>query len=366
MRIDFYPLGKINALIKEELYEASKKVIDLGFYILGKEVEEFEREFAQFCGVKFAIGVSNGLDALYIILQAYKILGIMKEQDEVIVPSNTYIASILAIEKAGLKPILVEPNLETCNLDYKKIEEKITQKTKAIMPVHLYGAVSDMSEINEIAKKHKLKVIEDGAQSQGAFYKEKRAGNLGDAGGISLFPGKNLGALGDAGVVTTNDEKLAEVVKDFRNYGSKVKYYNIYKGENLRLDEIQASFLRVKLKYLDAWNEKRQEIAEMYFKLISNPKIILPFKFRDKMSVWHQFVIRCQKRDDLQQYLAENGIQTLIHYPVPPHKQECFREWNNLSFPVAEEIANTCLSLPIHNLLLDDEVRYITDVVNKF
>jgi dTDP-4-amino-4,6-dideoxygalactose transaminase len=366
MKIDFYPLGKINSLIKEELYEASKKVIDLGFYILGKEVEEFEKEFANFCGVKFAIGISNGLDALYVILQAYKILGIMKEGDEVIVPSNTYIASILAIEKAGLKPVLVEPNLDTCNLDYKKIEEKITPKTKAIMPVHLYGAVCDMDEINKIAQKHNLKVIEDGAQSQGAIYKGKPAGSLGDAGGISLFPGKNLGALGDAGVVTTNDEKLAEVIRDFRNYGSKVKYYNIYKGENLRLDEMQASFLRIKLKYLDEWNKKREQVAKMYFNLISNPAITLPFKFEDKTSVWHQFVIRCKKRHELQKYLAENGIQTLIHYPVPPHKQECFRGWNNLSFPIAEEIANTCLSLPIHNLLLDEEVKYVANIINQF
>jgi dTDP-4-amino-4,6-dideoxygalactose transaminase len=366
MNIPFYPLGEINALTKQELLKAAERVINSGFYILSQEVKKFEEDFAGFCNCKFAVGVSNGLDALYIGIQAYKILGRLQEGDEVIVPSNTYVASILAILKAGLKPILVEPDIRTYNMDYTRIEEKITSKTKLIMPVHLYGSVCDMDEINQIANKYNLKVIEDGAQAQGAIYKKKVVGNLGDCAGISFFPGKNLGALGDAGIFTTNDSELEGVVRDYRNYGSKVKYYNIYKGENLRLDEIQAAFLKVKLPLLNEWNSKRTEVAKLYFKHMQNPKIIMPFNPEEGRGVWHQFVIRGENRNNLQSYLKQNGVETLIHYPIPPHKQECFKEWNDASFPIAEEIANTCLSLPIHPLLNEEEVMYISNLINKF
>jgi dTDP-4-amino-4,6-dideoxygalactose transaminase len=364
MKIPFYPLKQINAKIENELIEAGTRVIKSGYYILGEEVSSFENQFKEYCSVKNAIGISNGLDALYVILKAYEILGKLKSGDEIIVPSNTYIATILAILKAGMKPVLAEPSILTYNLNPALLKQSLTSKTKAIMPVHLYGRVCEMEEINAFAKQNGLLVIEDGAQSQGATYKGRMSGNLGDVAGISLFPGKNLGALGDAGVVTTNDDALADVIRDFRNYGSKVKYHNIYKGENLRLDEMQASFLKVKLKYLDEMNNARKSVAKEYFALIKNADITLPLK--DEGCVWHQFIIRHKKRDDLQKYLKENGIETLIHYPIPPHKQECFKEWNNLSFPIAEEIANTCLSIPINNLLTIKEVEYISNAINNF
>lgn len=366
MKIPFYPLKEIQKPIEAELIEAGAEVIRAGHFILGPKVQEFEWQFAKFCGAKFAIGVGNGLDALYIALKGYEIIGFLKAGDEVIVPSNTYIASILAIIKAGLTPILVEPDVKTYNLNPSEIEAKITKKTRVIMPVHLYGQPCDMLEINKIAKKHNLKVLEDGAQAQGALFGDKMVGNLGDCAGISLFPGKNLGALGDAGIFTTNDETLAAIVKDFRNYGSKIKYYNIYKGENLRLDEVQAAFLTVKLKYLQDWNFKKAEVASWYLELIKNPEITLPFIHKSAKTVWHQFIIRSKKRNELQAYLEKHDVATMIHYPVPPHKQECFKEWNNLSFPIAEEIANTCLSLPCHPLLTKEEVEYIVNLINKF
>jgi dTDP-4-amino-4,6-dideoxygalactose transaminase len=351
---------------RDELINACSRVIDSGWYVLGKEVENFEKEFAKYCGVKYVIGIGNGLDALTLILKAYKELGIMRDGDEVIVPANTYIASILAISHNNLTPVLVEPDINTYLVDPNKIEEKITPKTKAIMVVHLYGQTCEMDKINKIAKKYNIKVIEDSAQAHGAYYKNKKAGNLGDASGFSFYPGKNLGALGDGGAVTTNDEELAECIKALRNYGSYKKYENLYKGFNSRLDEIQAAMLRVKLKYLDKEIENRRKIAKFYLENIKNDRIILPKVRKENNHVWHLFVIRTKKRDRLQKYLAENGIHTLIHYPIPPHKQKAYKEWNNLSYPITEEIHKTVLSLPISGIQNIEDTRKIIEVINEF
>jgi len=288
----------------------------------------------------------------------------MQDGDEVIVPSNTYIASILAISENKLVPVLVEPDASTHLLDSFKIEEKITSKTKAIMPVHLYGQTCEMDKINAIAKKYHLKVIEDSAQAHGAYYQDKRAGNLGDVSGFSFYPGKNLGALGDGGAVTTNDEELAHTIKVLGNYGSKKKYENLYKGVNSRLDEMQAAILRVKLKYLDDEIEKRKEIAKYYLENIKNEKIILPTIITD--SVWHLFVIRTAKRDELQKYLLDNGVQTLIHYPIPPHKQEAYKEWNNVSYPVSKQIHAEVLSLPVSGAQSLEDTKKIVSVLNNW
>ena len=362
--IQFLDLKGINAQYREELIEACTKVIDSGWYIQGSEHHEFENEFANYCGSKYAIGVANGLDALILILRAYKKMGIMQDGDEVIVPSNTYIASILAISENNLVPVLVEPDINTYLIDPAKIEEKITSKTKAIMPVHLYGQTCEMDEINAIAKKYNLKVIEDSAQSHGAYYKEKRSGNLGDASGFSFYPGKNLGALGDGGVVTTNDEELAKTIKALGNYGSHKKYKNLYKGINSRLDEMQAAMLRVKLRYLDKEIKKRKEIANYYLENIQNKSIILPTIITD--SVWHLFVIRTDKRDELQKYLLANDIQTLIHYPLPPHKQEAYSEWKDESYPISEKIHSEVLSLPISGVQSIENTKKIVQVINDF
>jgi dTDP-4-amino-4,6-dideoxygalactose transaminase len=363
--IPFLDLKKINAQYREELIEACTKVIDNGWYVQGNEHSEFEKEFAQYCGTKYAIGVANGLDALILILRAYKELGIMQDGDEVIVPANTYIASVLAISQNNLTPVLVEPDINTYLIDPLKIEEKITSKTKAIMPVHLYGQTCKMDEINAIAKKYNLKVIEDSAQAHGAYYKDKRAGNLGNASGFSFYPGKNLGALGDGGAVTTNDEKLAETIIALRNYGSHKKYENLYQGVNSRLDEIQAAMLRIKLRYLDDEIEKRKKIANYYLENITNENIVLPTITTD--SVWHLFVIRTDKRDELQKYLLDNGgIQTLIHYPIPPHKQEAYKQWNNESYPISEQIHNEVLSLPISGIQSMEDTKKIIKVVNDY
>ncbi len=364
--ISFLDLKGLNAQYKAELIEACTKVIDSGWYIQGNECQEFETEFAQYCGTKYAIGVANGLDALILILRAYKELGIMKDGDEVIVPSNTYIASIFAISQNNLVPVLVEPDINTYLIDPNKIEEKITSKTKAILPVHLYGQTCEMDAINEIAKKYNLKVIEDSAQSHGAYYKDKRSGNLGDASGFSFYPGKNLGALGDGGAVTTNDEELALAIKALANYGSHKKYENLYKGFNSRLDEIQAAMLRVKLRYLDNEVEKRREIASYYLQNIKNENIILPTLRAEDNHVWHLFVIRTSKRDELQKYLLDNGIQTLIHYPIPPHKQNAYKEWNNESYPISEQIHDEILSLPISGVQSLEDSMKIVQVINDF
>ena len=369
----FLDLKKINLQYQDELKEAFDRVLNSGWYILGEEVEKLEEEFAKYCGTKYALGVGSGLDALKLIIRGYKELGIFREGDEIIVPANTYIASVLAVSEEGLKPVLVEPKIDTFLIDPSKIEEKITNNTKAIMVVHLYGQTCEMDKIWQIAKKYHLKIIEDSAQAHGAEYKwksengkweTKRAGNLGDASGFSFYPGKNLGALGDGGAVTTNDKKLAEVIKALRNYGSHKKYEILYKGYNSRLDEIQAAFLRVKLKYLDEVIKKRKMVAEYYLENIKNDKIILPKIITD--SVWHLFVIRCKKRDKLQQYLLENEIQTLIHYPIPPHKQKAYKEWNNLSLPITEQIHNEVLSLPISEAMGDSKIAEVIKVINKF
>ncbi|MDX4048713.1 DegT/DnrJ/EryC1/StrS family aminotransferase [Aliarcobacter skirrowii] len=364
--IPFLDLKGLNAQYRAELIDACTRVIDSGWYIQGNECKEFDKEFAQYCGTKYAIGVANGLDALILILRAYKELGVMNDGDEVIVPSNTYIASTLAISQNNLVPILVEPDINTYLIDQTKIEEKITSKTKAILPVHLYGQTCEMDKINEIAKKHNLKVIEDSAQSHGAFYENKRSGNLGDASGFSFYPGKNLGALGDGGAVTTNDEELANTIKALGNYGSHKKYENLYKGVNSRLDEMQAAMLRVKLKYLDEESNKRREIANYYLQNIKNDNIILPTVRNQDSHVWHLFVIRTLKRDELQKYLSDNGIQTLIHYPIPPHKQDAYKELNNQRYEISEQIHNEILSLPISGIQSLEDTKDIINLINQF
>jgi dTDP-4-amino-4,6-dideoxygalactose transaminase len=364
--IPFLDLKGINAQYRAELIEACTNVIDSGWYVQGNEHKEFEKEFAEYCGAKYAIGVANGLDALILILRAYKELGVMKDGDEVIVPSNTYIASILAISENSLVPVLVEPDINTYLLDPSKIEERITTKTKAIMPVHLYGQSCEMDTINAIAKEHSLKVIEDSAQAHGAYYKDKRAGNLGDASGFSFYPGKNLGALGDGGAVTTNDEELANAIRAIGNYGSHKKYENLYKGVNSRLDEMQAAMLRVKLRYLDEEVNKRREIAKYYLENIKNENIVLATLRVEDNHVWHLFVIRTKNRDALQKYLLDNGIQTLIHYPLAPHKQVAYKEWNNETYPISEQIHDQVLSLPISGVQSLEDTQRIVEIINDY
>ncbi len=363
--IPFLDLKAINAQYREELIEACTKVIDGGWYIQGSECKTFEADFAAYCGTKYCVGVANGLDALTLILRAYKEMGVMQGGDEVIVPANTYIASILAISENALTPILVEPDLETYNIDPKLIEEKITAKTKAIMVVHLYGQVADMDAINVIAKKYNLKVIEDAAQAHGAKYNTKRTGSLADASGFSFYPGKNLGALGDAGAVTTNDEALAKTIRALGNYGSHKKYENIYKGTNSRLDEMQAALLRVKLRHLDRETEHRRTIAKYYIDNIKNESITLPCNNQQK-HVWHIFIIRTKKREELQKYLLAQGIQTLMHYPVPPHQQEAYAEWKELLFPLTEKIHHEVLSLPISGIQSLEDTKKIVEVIDDF
>ena len=368
--IPFLDLKNINQQYREELIAACTRVIDSGWYIGGKELEQFEQNFANYCGVKFAIGVANGLDALILTLRAWKELGKLQEGDEVIVPSNTYIASILAITANNLTPVLVEPDLATYNIDPAKIEEAITAKTKVILPVHLYGQLADMPTIMQIANKYKLLVLEDSAQSHGAEINGTKAGNWGDASGFSFYPGKNLGALGDAGAITTNDAELAQILKALRNYGSHEKYKNLFVGVNSRLDEIQAAMLDVKLKHLDAEVNHRRTIAKMYLEGIKNPELSLPLSEVDASQydqhVWHLFVIRSKKREALQQYLAENGVQTLIHYPIPPHKQQAYKEWNDLSYPISEKIHDEVMSLPIGPTLSLESAQQIIDLCNEF
>jgi len=364
--ISFLDLKNINSQYREELINVCVKVIDSGWYIQGLECEKFEKEFASYCGTKYAIGVGNGLDALILILKAYKIMGIMTDGDEVIVPANTYIASILAISDNNLVPVLVEPDINTYLIDPLKIEEKITTRTKAIMPVHLYGQTCSMNGINKIAKKHNLKIIEDSAQAHGAFFEKNRTGNLGDASAFSFYPGKNLGALGDGGIVTTNDKELANIVRALGNYGSHEKYKNTYKGTNSRLDEIQAAILRVKLKYIDEEIDKRRMIANYYLQNISNLKIILPSVRTSNNHVWHLFVIRVKNRKSFQEYLMNNNIQTLIHYPLPPHKQLAYKEMNQESYSITELIHDEILSIPISGVQSLETTKEIVKIINKF
>lgn len=368
--IPFLDLKNINHQYRNELIEACTRVIDSGWYIGGTELESFEKNFAQYCGAKFAIGVANGLDALILTLRAWKELGKLKDGDEVIVPSNTYIASILAITANNLTPILVEPDIKTYNIDPKKIELAITDKTKVILPVHLYGQLAAMPEIIQIAKKYNLLVLEDSAQSHGAELDGKKAGNWGHASGFSFYPGKNLGALGDAGAITTNDEELANMLKALRNYGSHEKYKNLVPGVNSRLDEIQAAILDIKLKHLDDETKHRRQIANLYLNKINNPSITLALKNIDasayKQHVWHLFVIRTEHREALQKFLVEAGVQTLIHYPIPPHKQQAYQEWNDLSFPISEKIHDQVISLPIGPTLSIEDAEKIIDLCNQF
>ena len=364
--IKFLDLQKINDKYSSEFNVVFESVIKSGWYILGKEVEKFENEFAAYCGTDYCLGVANGLDALILIIEGYKQMGVMNDGDEIIVPSNTYIASILAITKAGLLPVLVEPDPATFLIDPTKIEEKITSKTKAILPVHLYGRLCDMVAINKIANQYYLKVIEDSAQSHGAMLNGKRSGNLGDASGFSFYPGKNLGAIGDAGALTTNDKELTETIKALRNYGSHKKYENLYLGINSRLDELQAGLLSVKLRYLDEETNIRRTIAERYNSEIINPKIILPNLPADRNEhAWHLYVIQVDNREDFQQTLVKKGVQTLIHYPIPPHKQKAYKEWNNLSYPLSEKIHRDVVSLPISPVMTANEVSKVIEAVNS-
>ncbi len=358
--IKFLDLHKLNQPFEGEFKVKFQSFLDNGWYVLGNEVNQFEENFAKYCGSKYCIGVGNGLDALVLIFKAYIELGQLQKGDEVIVPANTYIASILAVLQADLVPVLVEPSLETYTINPDLIEEKISPKTKAILPVHLYGQLCEMDKIIEIAYKHDLLIVEDAAQAHGLNF----TGNHPRA--FSFYPGKNLGCLGDGGAVVTNDEKLAETIKMLRNYGSKVKYENEFIGVNSRLDEIQAAFLNVKLPHLNDENEKRSAIAKRYLSEIKNDKITLPFWNESNNHVFHLFVIRTEKRNELQNYLKENGIETMIHYPIPPHKQKALSSWNSLSFSITEKIHNEVLSLPLNGVLTDDEVSKIIKVLNEW
>jgi dTDP-4-amino-4,6-dideoxygalactose transaminase len=364
--IPFLNLKKINSKYYNELTQEFASFLDSGWYILGERVKKFENEFAEFCNVKHCIGVANGLDALILIIRAYKELGKLKEGDEIIVPANTYIASILAITENRLIPIMVEPDIHSYTIDTTKIEENITYKTRAILPVHLYGQICNMTEINKIAKTYNLLVIEDSAQSHGAIYDGKKSGNLGDASGFSFYPGKNLGALGDAGAITTNDTELADMLYVLRNYGSEKKYFNKVQGVNSRLDELQAGFLSIKLKYLQQETETRRSIANRFLNGIKNIDLILPNVTLDISCVWHLFVLRTSDRDKFQNYLTENGVQTVIHYPLPPHLQNAYKSMNNKIFPITEEIHNTIISIPLDISMSDDDVKMVIDVCNKY
>lgn len=364
MRVPFVDFKPLEKAINQELHSAFERVLNNSWYIDGKEDERFEKEFADFCGVKYCIGCGNGLDALVLILKAYGI----SEGDEVIVPSNTFIATALAVSYTGAEPVFVEPTLEYYNIDVNRIEEKITSKTKAIIAVHLYGQPADMDSIISIAKKYNLKVIEDAAQAHGALYKGKRVGGLGDAAGFSFYPGKNLGALGDAGCVTTNDLEIAETVRALGNYGSDYKYHHIYMGQNSRLDELQAAFLSAKLPTMDKINDERQRIAKMYIEGISNPNIDLPQVLDDTNPVWHIFAIRCNQRDVLAEYMESNGIGVGKHYPIPIHLQKAYRNlgYEKGSFPISEIISSTELSLPMFYGMSNDQIQHVINTINSY
>ena len=364
--IKFLDLQKITQKYSDEIHEAVSRVINSGWYLQGKESEKFEMNYAQYIGTKYTIGCANGLDALIWILRAYIEMGVMQLGDEVIVPANTYIASILAITENGLKPVLIEPSIETYQIDDTKIEAAITERTKAVLVVHLYGQCAYTEKIGELCRRYNLKLVEDNAQAHGCKFQGRKTGSLGDAAGHSFYPGKNLGAFGDAGAVTTNDEELAKTVRAIANYGSQKKYVFKYCGRNSRLDEIQAAVLDVKLKHLDEDVAIRKEVARYYIEHMTNPNIITPMVTDWDAHVFHIFTVRTQRRDSLQQYLAENGVQTIIHYPIPPHKQECYKEWNNLSFPITEQIHNEELSLPMSPVLTEEDIIGVVDLVNQW
>lgn len=359
-------LQAITAMHADEYREAVNRVIDSGWFLQGNENKLFEADYANYIGTDHCIAVANGLDALYLLMRGYKEMGIMQDGDEIIVPANTYIATIIAITRNNLVPVLVEPTWENLEIDVDKIEEAITPKTKGVMIVHLYGRIAYNDKVGEICKKYHLKLMEDCAQSHGCVWKGVKTGALGDAAAHSFYPGKNLGAFGDAGAVTTNDAELAEVIRALANYGSQKKYVFKYVGMNSRMSEPDAAVLDVKLKYLDEDNKKRQELAAYYYEHINNPLITLPSRIPDENNVYHQFPILCERRDELQKYLAGNGIQTLIHYPIPPHKQECYKEWNERSYPVTEKIHTQELSIPMNQVVSEEEAKDVVRVINSF
>lgn len=364
MKIPFASFEPMHRELEKEIHDAVSDVINRNWFIRGEYCERFEQEFAAYCGVKYCVGCGNGLDALYLILRAYEItLG-----DEVIIPSNTFIATVLAVTYVGASPVFVEPDIDTYTIDPRRIQEKITAKTKAIIAVHLYGQTADMDAVNAIAKANHLIVIEDAAQAHGAEYRSKKAGSLGDAAAFSFYPGKNLGAMGDAGAVVTDDKSIADKVRAIGNYGSDYKYHHIYAGTNSRLDEIQAAVLLVKLRNLDKWNTYRKKVADQYQKRFHNMKIILPYEARDRSHVWHIFALRTVERDAFEGYLAERGIGTTIHYPIPIHLQEAynFLKLDEGMLPIAEEISNTELSIPMYYGITDEEISYIVDVINQY
>jgi dTDP-4-amino-4,6-dideoxygalactose transaminase len=369
--IPFLDLKAINQQHRQSLIDAATRVIDSGWYVLGQEVKAFEQEFAAYCGTSYCVGMANGLDALDLTLRAWKEMGKLQEGDEVIVPANTYIASMLAITENRLKPILVEPDEGSYNLCPEKVRAAITPKTKAIVAVHLYGQLAPMKAIMSMADEHRLLVLEDSAQAHGAMVDGKRAGNWGHASGFSFYPGKNLGALGDAGAMTTNDPELAQTVRALGNYGSHKKYENLYQGINSRLDEFQAAVLRVKLINLDTENQRRKQIAEMYVQGIQNDKVTLPLTPNTSPltrldCVWHLFVVRTKEREKMQNYLTGQSIQTLIHYPIAPHHQKAYEAWSNQSYPITEAIHNEVISLPISPVMTDEQVQKVIEAVNSF
>lgn len=359
-------LQAITALHGDEIKIAVNRVIDSGWFLQGNEINRFEQEYANYVGTDQCISVANGLDALYLIIRGYKEMGLMHDGDEIIVPANTYIATIIAITRNNLVPVLVEPTWDNLEIDIDKIESAITPKTKGIMIVHLYGRIAYNAKLKELCETYQLKLMEDCAQSHGCEWQGIKTGALGDCAAHSFYPGKNLGALGDAGAVTTNDQKLASIIRALSNYGSQKKYVFKYVGMNSRMSELDAAVLSVKLKYLDEENKIRQKIAAYYYSAITNPLITLPKRLRDENNVYHQFPIFCERRDELQEYLKTNDIQTLIHYPIPPHKQECYKEWNSRSYPITEKIHREELSIPINQVLSMEEAKMVVDVLNNF
>lgn len=373
--IKYLDLKAINSLYDDEIRSAVSRVLDSGWYLKGEATRQFEQHYAEYIGTRYCIGCGNGLDALTLIFRAYMEMGVMQRGDEVIVPANTYIASILAITECGLKPVLVEPSWETLQIDDTLIEQAITPRTRAIMIVHLYGCCAYTSQIGDICRKHHLKLIEDNAQAHGCTFEGRKTGSLGDAAGHSFYPTKNLGALGDAGAVTTNDSQLAAVVEALGNYGSSNKYVFDYVGRNSRMDEIQAAILDVKLKHLDTDNQRRKEMAARYQREVSNDLVRLRLVGNEQYSrsslsprdsVYHILPVFCERRDELQKYLLENGIETQIHYPIPPHKQRCYPEWNNLSLPITEKIHAQELSIPCNQALTDAEIERVVAFLNAF
>lgn len=366
MNIPFLSLKRENDCYSAELQQNILRVLNSGWYILGEEKKRFEKEFATYCGVHNCIGVGNGLDAIRLILQGYKEQGLMRDEDEVILPSNSFVATALAVSQVGLVPVLADCNIDTYNIDPQSVENKITNKTKAIIAVHLYGQVAPIDELKHISQKYNLKLIEDAAQAHGALYGRQVVGSLSDAAAFSFYPVKNLGALGDAGAVTTDDNALAEIVRSLSNYGSEEKYLHKLKGINSRLDELQATVLLTKLKYLDKENERRLQIANYYSTHIDNDRIILPIYSLDKSHVFHLYVIRVNDRDSLRRYLLDNGIHTQIHYPTPIHRQPAYSELNEMYLPVTDQLSGEVLSLPLYPSLTDAELRYIVSIINRW